>query len=57
MIEEVVVIVWVEEPLDSIWTLDCSVGNVICEIRKKWWTTVFFTSNSILISEPSTNGI
>ena len=57
MIEEVVVIVWVEERLDSIWTLDCSVGNVICEIRKKWWTTVFFTSKSILISEPSTNGI
>ena len=57
MIEEVVVIVWVEERLDSIWTLDCSVGNVICEIRKKWWTTVFCTSKSILISEASTNGI
>ena len=57
MIEEVVVIVWVEERLDSIWTLDCSVGNVICGIRKKWWTTVFCTSKSILISEASTNGI
>ena len=57
MIEEVVVIVWVEERLDSICTLDCSVGNVICDIRKKWWTTVFFTSKSILISEPSKNGI
>ena len=57
MIEEVVVMVWVEERLDSIWTLDCSVGNVICGIRKKWWTTVFWTSKSILISEASTNGI
>ena len=57
MIEEVVVIVWVEERLDSIWTLDCSVGNVVCGIRKKWWTTVFCTSKSILISEASTNGI
>ena len=57
MIEEVVVIVWVEERLDSIWTVDCSVGNVICGIRKKWWTTVFWTSKSILISEASTYGI
>ena len=57
MIEEVVVIVWVEERLDSIWTLDCSVGNVVSGIRKKWWTTVFCTSKSILISEASTNGI
>ena len=24
MLEEVVVIVWVEERLDSIWTVDCS---------------------------------
>ena len=57
MIEEVVVIVWVEERLDSIWTLACSVGNVICGIRKKWWTIVFCTSKSIPISEASTNGI
>ena len=57
MIEEVVVIFWVEERLDSIWTLDCSVGNVICGIRKKWWTIVFCTSKSIPISEASTNGI
>ena len=57
MIEEVVLIVWVEERLDSIWTVDCSVGNVVCGIRKKLWTTVFSSSKSILISEASTNGI
>ena len=57
MLEDVVVIVWVEERLDSIWTLDCSVGNVDCGIRKKWWTTVFCASKSILISEASTNGM
>ena len=57
MLEDVVLIVWVEERLDSIWTLHCSVGNVICEFRKKWWTTVFCTTKSILISEASTNGI
>ena len=57
MIEEVVVIVWVEERLDSIWTLDCSVGNVVSGICKKWWTIGFCTSKSILISEASTNGI
>ena len=57
MLEDVVVIFWVEEWLDSIWTVDSSVGNVICGIRKKWWTTVFCTSKSILISEASTNGI
>ena len=57
MIEEVVLIVSVEERLDSIWTVDCSVGNVVCRIRKKLWTTVFSSSKSILISEASTNGI
>ena len=57
MLEDVVVIVWVEERLDSIWTVDCSVANVICGIRKEWWTTVYCTSKSILISEASTNGI
>ena len=57
MIEEVVLIVWVEERLDSIWTVDCSVGNVVYQIRKKLWTTVFCSSKSILISEASTNGI
>ena len=57
MLEEVVVILWVEERIDSIWTVDCSNGNVLCRIRKKLWTTVFCTSKSILISEASTNGI
>ena len=57
MLEEVVVIVWVEERVDSIWTMDCSVGNVVCGIRKKSWTTVFCPIKSILISEASPNGI
>ena len=57
MLEEVVVIVCVEERLDSIWTVDCSVGNVVSGIHIKWWTTVFCTSKSILISEASSNGI
>ena len=57
ILEEVVVIVWVEERLDSIWTVDCSNGNVYCGIRKKLWITVFWTSKSIVISEVSTNGI
>ena len=57
MLKEVVVIVWVEERLDSISTVDCSNENVYCGIRKKLWTTVFCTSKSIVISEASTNGI
>ena len=57
MLEEVVLIVWAEERLDSIWTVDCSVGNLFSGIRKKLWTTVFCTSKSILIFETSTNGI
>ena len=57
MLEEVVVIVWVEERLDSISIADCSNGNVHCGIRKKFWTTVFCTRKSILISEASRNGI
>ena len=57
MLEEVHVIVWVEERLDSISTVDCSNGNVLCGFRKKLWTAVFFTSKLILISEASTNGI
>ena len=56
MLEEVVLIVWAEERLYSIWTVDCSVGNVLCGIRKKLWTTDFYTSKSILISDASTNG-
>ena len=35
MLEEVHVIVWVEERLDSISSVDGSVGNVLCGIRKK----------------------
>ena len=54
MLEEVVVIVCVEERLYSIWTVDCSRGSVLCGIRKKLRTTVFFTSKSILIPEAST---
>ena len=57
MLEEDVVIVWVEERLDSIWTVDCRNGNVLSGFRKKLWTTVFSTSKSILISEASTNDI
>ena len=57
MLEEVVLIVWAEERLDSIWNVDCSVGNVLCGIRTNLWTTGFCTIKSILISEASTNGI
>ena len=57
MLEEVVLIVWVKERLDSIWTVDCSVRNVVCGIRKKLWTTVFCTSKSIVISVGSSSGI
>ena len=35
MLEENDVIVWVEKRLDSISTVDDSVGNVLCVIRKK----------------------
>ena len=57
MLDEVVDIFWVEERLDSISTVDGSVRNVLCGIRKNLWTTVFCTSKSIVISETSTNGI
>ena len=57
MLEEVVVIVWLEERLDANWTVDCSYGNVPCGIRKKLWTIVFCTGKSVIISEVSTNGI
>ena len=57
MLQEVVVIVWLEERPDSILTVDCSSGNLLCGIRKKFWTTVFCTSKLIIISEASTNGI
>ena len=57
MLEEVHVIIWVEERRDSISTVDCSNGNVLCGICKKFWTAVFFTSKSMPISEISTNRI
>ena len=57
MLVEVVVIVSVEEQVYSIWTVDCSNGNVLCGIRKKLWKTVLCTSKSIVISEASTNGV
>ena len=57
MLEEVVVIVWLEERLHSISTVDGSVGNVLCGIRKNLWTTVFCTSKSIVIIDYSPNGI
>ena len=57
MLEEVHIIVWVEERLDSISTLDGSVGNVLCGIRKKLWTTIFCTNKSMVISDISTNVI
>ena len=57
MLEEVVIIVWVEERLYSIWTVDFNVGNILCGNRKKLWTTVFCSSKSIVISEASINGI
>ena len=57
ILEEVVVSVWVEDKLDSIWTVDCSNGNVLCKIRKKLWTKVYCTTKSIVIVEASTNGV
>ena len=57
MLEEVVVIVWVEEQVYSIWTVDCSNGNVLCGIRKMLWKTVLCTSKSNVISEAPTNGV
>ena len=55
MLEEVVVILYVEERPYSIWTLDGSVRNVLFGIRKKLLTTVFCTSKSIVIYEASPN--
>ena len=57
MLEEVVVIVRIEERLVSISIVDGSVGNVLCGIRKKVWTTVSCTSKLILISDASPNVI
>ena len=55
MLEKVVQIVSVDERLDSTGTVDCSIGNALCGIRKKLCTTLFNTSNSILIFMRSTN--
>ena len=57
MLEEVVVNVWLEERLVSIWTVDSSTGNVLSGIRKKLWKTVLCTSKTILISEDFKNGV
>ena len=57
MLEEVVIIVWVEERLYSIWTVDFNVGNILCGTRKKLWTTVFSSSKSVVICETCINGI
>ena len=57
MLEEVVIIVWVKEQLDSIWNVDCRVGNVLCGTRKKLWTTVFSSRKYIVICEACINGI
>ena len=55
MLEKLVFIVWVEDQLDSILIVDTSNGNVLCGIGKKLWTTVLWTSKSIVISEAWTN--
>ena len=57
MLEEVVVNVWLEERLVSIWTVDSSSGNVLYGIRKKLSKTVLWTSKSFVISKASTNAI
>ena len=57
MLENVHIIIWVEERRDSISTVDCTNGNVLCGIRKKLWTTIFCTNKSIVISDISTNVI
>ena len=57
MLEKDDIIVLIEERLDSISTVDGSVENVLCRIRKKLWISVFYTCKSIVYSEDSTNGI
>ena len=57
MLEEVMIIVWVEKELDYLITVDSSVGNVLCWTRKKFWRTVICSSKSIVISEAAINGI
>ena len=41
MFVKIVLMVLVEERLDSIQTVDGRTGNVICGIRKHVWTTLF----------------
>ena len=57
MLGEVVIIVLVEERLDSMLTVDFSVQNVHCGTCKKLWTMVFCSSKLIVISEASIYGI
>ena len=57
MLEEVVVIVLIEQRLDSISTVGGIVGNVLYGIRKNLWTTIFCTRKSIVVSKASTNGV
>ena len=57
MLEEVVVIVLIEQRLDSISTVDGIVENVLYGIRKNLWTTIFCTRKSIVVSKASTNGV
>ena len=56
ILKEVVVIVWVEERLDSIWIVYSGNGNLLCGFRKKLWLKFFLTGKSTVISEASTNG-
>ena len=57
MLEEVIVIFWVEERLYSIWTAHFNNGKVLCGLRKKLWRTVYCTTKSIVIVEASRNGV
>ena len=41
LLEKVVFLVGIEERLDSIRTVDSSIGNALCGIRKKLRTTLF----------------
>ena len=45
MLQEVVAIVWLEERLDSISTVDCSNGNVLCGILKNCEQQSFAPAN------------
>ena len=54
MFEIVIPLVWVEERIDSIRSVDCSIGNALSGIRKKLSQTCFNTTKSILIFMTST---